>query len=264
MPVAPPAARTVAAQRVFRVPHTISAIVPAPANPTALDGEGPPSRALLALALIAPAPSVGVVAAMIAWPGTFGTVVFMLAKAWMLLLPVVWRRLVERQPLSLSPARRGGFGVGIVLGIVISILVVAAYWVVGRHWIDDDHVREMAQQNGIGTPARYLAAVAYWVLVNSVLEEYVYRWFIFRQCERLMPGAAAVLASATLFTVHHVIALRVQFGWNVTILASLGTFIGGAVWSWLYLRYRSVWPAYVSHAIVDVAIFVVGWRILFA
>jgi membrane protease YdiL (CAAX protease family) len=35
------------------------------------------------------------------------------------------------------------------------------------------------------------------------------------------------------------------------------------MWSWLYLRYRSVWPCYVSHAIVDIAVFVVGWLIIF-
>ena len=35
------------------------------------------------------------------------------------------------------------------------------------------------------------------------------------------------------------IALKIQFDWTVTAIASLGIFIGGTVWSWLYLRYRS-------------------------
>ena len=50
---------------------------------------------------------------------------------------------------------------------------------------------------------------------------------------------------------------------GITVLASLGVFVGGACWSWLYLRYRSVWPCYVSHAIVDVPIFVLGYRLIF-
>ena len=42
-----------------------------------------------------------------------------------------------------------------------------------------------------------------------------------------------------------------------------GVFVGGAVWNWCYLRYRSIWPGYVSHAIVDAALLAIGWKLLF-
>ena len=44
---------------------------------------------------------------------------------------------------------------------------------------------------------------------------------------------------------------------------TLGVFLGGCAWSWLYLRYRSIWPGYISHIIADIAVFGVGWMILF-
>jgi hypothetical protein len=47
------------------------------------------------------------------------------------------------------------------------------------------------------------------------------------------------------------------------VLGSCGVFLGGAAWSWLYLRYRSIWPGYVSHAIADAAIFIIGYRLIF-
>ena len=78
-----------------------------------------------------------------------------------------------------------------------------------------------------------------------------------------MPAAAAVVASGLCFTIHHVLALRLQFDWNVTILASTGVFVGGTGWSWMYFKYRSIWPGYLSHAIVDVAVFGLGWVIIF-
>ena len=142
--------------------------------------------------------------------------------------------------------------------------IIAGYFALGRHLIDARHVQEMAQQNGIGTRARFLAGAAYWIMVNSVLEEYVYRWFVFRKCEQLAPPPVAVALSALCFTIHHVLALRLQFEWSVTILASAGIFVGGAVWSWMYLRFRSIWPGYLSHAIVDVAVFALGWQIIVA
>ena len=217
-----------------------------------------------ALVLIVPAPTVGVWAAMVAFPDTvLGKGIFFVCKAWMLALPVFWRIVVDRKFLSLSRPRRGGLGAGAVLGVVIGAVIVLAYWMLGSRWIDGEHVRAMAVRNGIGAPGMFIAAGVYWVTVNALLEEYVYRWFIFRKWERFMAGPAAVVAAAVCFTIHHVIALKVQFGWNATVLASLGVFIGGAAWSWLYLRYRSIWPGYVSHAIVDVAVFVIGWRIIF-
>jgi membrane protease YdiL (CAAX protease family) len=217
-----------------------------------------------ALLLIAPAPSLGVWAAMIAWPdGLAGKSIFFACKIWMFILPLLWLLLVQRGRVSPSPPRRGGFGAAIVLGLAVSAVILLVFLLLGDRLIDAAHVRAIAQQNGLASPLPYLAGVAYWVLINSVLEEYAYRWFIFRQCEALMPAWLAVLAAAAVFTVHHVIALKVQFPWGATILASLGVFIGGALWSWLYLRYRSIWPCYVSHALVDIAVFVVGWIIIF-
>ena len=95
------------------------------------------------------------------------------------------------------------------------------------------------------------------------MEEYVWRWFVFRKFEVLLGGKLAVPAAALAFTAHHVIVLAAQFDWPIAVLGACGVFIGGAAWSWLYLRYRSIWPGYVSHAIADAAIFIIGYRLIF-
>ena len=46
------------------------------------------------------------------------------------------------------------------------------------------------------------------------------------------------------------------------MLASAGVFVGGVAWSWLYRRSGSIWPGYLSHAIVDAAIMGVGYAAL--
>ncbi len=47
------------------------------------------------------------------------------------------------------------------------------------------------------------------------------------------------------------------------VLASLGIGIGGVTWSWLYLTYRNIWAAYVSHIFADVVIFGIGYVLIF-
>jgi len=96
-----------------------------------------------------------------------------------------------------------------------------------------------------------------------MLEEYFWRWFVFTRCEALMHRYAAVVLSAALFTAHHIVALNVYFDWRVTALGSLGVFIGGATWSWLYLRTRNIYTAYISHVFADIIIFWIGYQLIF-
>lgn len=220
--------------------------------------------AALALCLLLPVPSVGTVLGMVLLPGTTaGRVLFFAAKAWVLLLPLLWLRHVARGRPSLSAPRKGGFGASVLLGLALSGAIVLAYVLLGRRLIDQQAVKEMAGRVGLGELRVYLGGVAYWVLVNSLLEEYVWRWFVFRRFEELVPSGPAVFASALGFTLHHVVALRVYFPWSVVVLASIGILVGGSCWSWCYVRYRSIWPGYVSHAIVDVTVFAIGYMLIF-
>ena len=224
---------------------------------------------LLALLLLVPAPSIGVYLAMVCEPtqGTFlGKAAYALAKVWLVAFPVYWLLFVQRGNLSLSPARRGGFGVAITLGIAISALILGTEALFGAKLVDPQIIRDQAAKNDLDSVPMFIALALYLALVNSLIEEFVWRWFVFRRCEKLLgrtSAALAVIVSALLFTVHHTIALKVQLDWPVTYLCSFGIFTGGAAWSWLYLKYRSIWPGYVSHLIVDVAILYLAWRYIF-
>jgi membrane protease YdiL (CAAX protease family) len=220
-------------------------------------------QALLALALLVPMPSIGTAMWLCWWPGTWWAKGgYALCKLWVLVFPALWLVVIERQPLSWSPVRHGGIGVGALLGIAIGIIIIGAYAALGRHFIDAMRFRETAKARGFGTPGSFLILAVYLVCINSLAEEYIWRWFVFRRTEIIWPAAATVLA-ALLFTVHHVIALAAQFGAALTTIASAGVFVGGWIWSWCYERYRSIWPGYVSHAIVDFAILFLGWKLLF-
>ncbi len=217
----------------------------------------------MALLLLVPIASFGTLMMLRVWPGPGGKVVYGICKAWLLALPLLWLLRVERGRPSLSPPRHGGLLVGAASGLAIGAAILAAHRLVG-HWIDLAVFREKLVAAGFGNKAFYLGAAVYIVTINAVLEEYVWRWFVFRQCEKLLGASVpAVLLSALLFSIHHVVALRAYTGWNVTLLACGGVFLGGVIWSALYARYRSIWPGYLSHIVADVAIYVIGWQLLF-
>jgi membrane protease YdiL (CAAX protease family) len=217
-----------------------------------------------ALILLLPVPSLGVWAGMIAWPDqTLGKVLFFLAKVWLLALPLAWHLIVEKRRISWSRPVQGGFGVAIGLAAAISVFIVAAYMTVGKLLIDAKAIQAMGVDTGLSQRSTYLMGALYWVTVNSVLEEYVWRWFVVEKLEDFLGSKTAIVCSALGFTLHHIVAMQIFLSPMVVALAAIGVFIGGAVWSWCFVRYRSIWPCYVSHAIVDVAVFGVGYHLLF-
>ena len=219
---------------------------------------------MLALLLLVPAPSIGVAATMIWWPGTArGATIFSVSKLWLFGLPLIWHLLVEQHPFSFSPPRRGGFALAALTGCLISLAIIAAYWCWGATLVDRHFLLHKVAALGLASPWIYGGAAAYWILINAVLEEYVWRWFCVRQAEYFLPPVPAALFAAACFTAHHVVALSVYLHMPALLLCSLGVFAGGAIWSLLYVRYRSIWPGYLSHAIVDLAIFGIGAALLF-
>jgi uncharacterized protein len=219
-------------------------------------------RAAVALALLVPIPSLAVLLALEGDPGPLGRTLFVIAKLWILALPSLWHLGVDRGRVSWSPPRHGGLLTGLLLGLASSVAIVATFAAIAAR-IDPTALRLTTARMGIDSPAEYLAAAAYWILVNSLLEEYVWRWFAYAQLEHLLSATAAVIGTAAAFTLHHVVALQVYLPHGFVALAATGVFLGGASWSWCYRRYRSIWPGWIAHLCADVAVFAVGWALLF-
>ena len=220
---------------------------------------------LTALALLLPAPPLGVLAGMVFWPDTAaGKGLFFVSKLWILAIPLWWRIFAEKKRLSLSRPKRGGFAAAAGLGVLIAMIILVFYSTLGRMLIDPQRLKDMAAETGLNKLPVYLTGAIYWITINSVLEEYVWRWFVVEKFANLLPNRGAIAASALGFTVHHIFAMQIYFSPLVTAAAAVGIWIGGACWSWCYLRYRSIWPGYLSHAIVDLAIFAIGYRLIFS
>ncbi len=223
-------------------------------------------KALLALCLLIPAPTLGVLFGMIWFPDTpLGTGLFFFCKIWLLTLPLLWRLFVDKKRISLSPTRKDGWLAGIGTGLLIFGVILAFWFLLGPKLINPEFVREKMTAVGLTSLPRYLGMIAYWILINSLLEEYVWRWFVTEKFHTLFRHSwIAIVLSAAAFTLHHIIAMTTFFNGTVTALCALFIFIGGAIWSTLYLRYESIRPAYISHVFADLAIFLIGGRILFS
>jgi|TARA_B110000902_G_scaffold41680_1_gene45107 membrane protease YdiL (CAAX protease family) len=219
--------------------------------------------ALIGLFLVSIAPSVSVITGFALKAGSLAVIVFIFTKIWMFGLPAFWYMRIEKQNFSWSPVKKGGWGMAFILGIGMMLVVWLAYFILGEQMLQPEALKSILDPVGLTVPWKLAAAILFWVFINSVLEEYVFRWFITSKIEQLVGGKwRSSLLSSAVFTLHHSIALIFFLDPFGAILASIGVFIGGTVFSWLYLEYRSIWIAWIAHACADVAVFTIAWNIV--
>ena len=194
-----------------------------------------------------------------------------------MLVPVIWLLRVERRRPRIPRWSNRGMVAAHVTGGLIFAIIAIGYYAVGRYWIDADAMRQQVTTNGLGTPLLFLLGALYWCTINSMLEEYFWRWFISDRLVEVMPAGLmgrvrwgfrtgdliAALGSALLFTAHHIVALSTLVDVRTNVAASAGVFVGGLTWSLLYLRHRNIYACWVSHVYADIIIFYLAYRILF-
>jgi membrane protease YdiL (CAAX protease family) len=193
------------------------------------------------------------------------------AKVVQALLPLVgWWLLGMARGSGQPPVRRGAPTAGLLTGLLLGGGVLAAWasplaqWqalgpVPGRVWA-------RLVTLGADTPLRFLALAIFLSVLHSWFEEYYWRWFVFGQLERRMAGWKAMTLSSLAFASHHWIVLDSflagEHRWTATLPLTLLVAAAGAVWAWLYRRYRGVLAPWLSHLLVDAALMAVGYQLI--
>jgi membrane protease YdiL (CAAX protease family) len=186
-----------------------------------------------------------------------------------LLFPVLYVAWVARDQLRPAwPTTRGlGLGVGFAALVAAALFGLYFGWLADSPLLADTPGRIYARLREFGraTPGGFLLAALFLCVLHALFEEYYWRWFAFGWLKRYLPLAGAIAVSAVGFTLHHVVVLGVFFPgrfWTLALPLSGCVGLGGAFWAWLYHHSGSLWAAWLSHALVDAAIMVVGYAML--
>jgi len=194
-------------------------------------------------------------------------VAFSIGKAVQFAFPLIWVFGICRERVQWKPTWRG-VPTGVAFGAAVFLAMLAVYAFVmkpaGLFVGPAAEVQEKGAQLGWDALPVYIAMSCMYSIVHSLFEEYYWRWFVFGRLRRQTGLGPAIAISSLGFMAHHVIVLGTYFGWLSLSawLCSLGVAIGGAVWAWLYNRSGSLLGPWVSHALIDAAIFTIGYDLL--
>jgi uncharacterized protein len=187
--------------------------------------------------------------------------IYLTVKTIQFAFPAIWTYFILRESLRTSRPTASGLVLGVAFGAAISGAGIAIFSWYLRDLPVFASAAELMQKKitgfGINSTAKYLFLAGFYSLVHSLLEEYYWRWFVFRQLERLIPLWPAILVSAAAFTLHHIVVLAIYFQ-SAPALAALfagAVGLGGCFWAWLYYRSDSIFDTWPSHLLVDMGLF---------
>ena len=152
--------------------------------------------------------------------------------------------------------RREGLGMGLLLGGGIFAVILSAFFLF-RSFLDLDAIAAgLLGKEGVSRE-NFLWVALYISIVNSALEELLFRGLGYLELRKHAPEGFAMVFSAAAFAAYHVAILDGWFTWWVYGLCMLGLFLGGLIFNLLDRR-GSLLPSWLAHAGANLAINTVG------
>ena len=185
-------------------------------------------------------------------------------KVLMIAAPIVawlWARRSGREVRDLVGLKRPNFPIALAVGALMSAVILTGYYFVLRPSLDPAPI--LAKVRSLGVLKHYWVMAGFISLWHSLFEEYFWRGFIIGELRGwISRGWVTCVVGGAVFGIHHIFALEALFDWPVVALATLGTMVAGAVWSYMRVRGYSIWDCYISHVLADLSIMWIGYDLI--
>ena len=102
---------------------------------------------------------------------------FICTKLWIILIPIYWIYRIEDNRISLGEINSRGMFESIVSGLLIFITVGLMFLIFGET-LDVELMKQEIGATGLLNRSIFFLGVFYWITINSLVEEFVFRQFI--------------------------------------------------------------------------------------
>lgn len=205
------------------------------------------------------------------FPGTsFGNGFYTGIKIWLVLGPIFVTTIILQERMLRRKPSGGEIRQSMLMGTAFGLATVGLMyglmeWSPLGQIVDNGaaNVAEAMDDLGVGG-AKFLFFALFISLIHSAMEEFYWRWFVYGNLRHVVGERLwiAHLIAGIGFMAHHIIIVDRFFELPFAIFLGICVGIGGVVWSWLYQRHHTLWGAWISHVIVDLGIFWIGYQLI--
>ena len=179
-----------------------------------------------------------------------------------LLIPLFASRL-DRNVLYLPllHSKKKGFFPAIGLGIGIYAVILGGYFLVSP-FFDFSKIAGSLTENAGVTKENFLYVSLYISFVNSFLEEFFFRGFVFTNLKQHSCRKLAYIFSSVAFSLYHVAMMIGWFSPALFLLVMVGLVIGGMIFNWLNEKLDTIYCSWLTHMFANFAINTIGFILL--
>ncbi|MFA5523122.1 MAG: type II CAAX endopeptidase family protein [Tissierellales bacterium] len=149
--------------------------------------------------------------------------------------------------------------IGTGLGIGCFIILMAAY-IILKDIIDLNTIANELQTKSKVSPSNFIFVAFYISFVNSFLEEFFFRGFIFLNLFELGYIKLAYVFSSFLFAIYHISVFKNWFNPWLIGLSIFGLVSVGFIFNYIDTKSKNFINSWIVHILADAAIMLIGMR----
>ena len=163
--------------------------------------------------------------------------------------------------LSLLRPKKKGLLPAIALGVGIYAVILGGYFLVSP-FFDFSQIAGALTDNAGVTKENFLYVSLYISFINSFLEEFFFRGFVFTDLKQHNDRKLGYIFSAAAFSLYHVAMMIGWFSPALFLLVMAGLVVGGMIFNWLNEKLDTIYCSWLTHMFANFAINTIGFMLL--
>lgn len=147
---------------------------------------------------------------------------------------------------------------GIILGVISFSIILVTYFIL-KNVIDLELIAQDLQNKSKITSANFIFVALYITFVNSFLEEFFFRGFIFLNLYELKFKKTAYIYSSLIFALYHIAIFKSWFNIWLILLALTGLMSVGFIFNFINTKSKNFINSWIVHILADMAIMIIGF-----
>ncbi len=149
----------------------------------------------------------------------------------------------------------------LLLGVGIYAVILGGYFAARPFYDFSVIVDSLSSSNGV-TKENFLFVSVYISFVNSLLEEFFFRGFVFVNLKKGTNRIAAYAVSSAAFSLYHVAMMIGWFNIGLFLLVLAGLGAGGVIFNYLNEKHASIYTSWFVHMFANFAINTIGFILM--
>lgn len=168
----------------------------------------------------------------------------------------VFQEEIPKFKLLFHPNRKGILN-AVFLGVLVYFVIVVGYFLLKNVFDFSGITEKLTSASGVNKD-NFLLVSLYISLINSFLEEFLFRAFAFFTLKKLTNRTFAYVFSATAFALYHSGMTTGYFHFGIFALTLFALFVAGLFFNFLNEKSETLYPSWIVHACANLGINTVG------